>query len=81
MSPTLHISVIGPFCVKSFLSHFCVMQIVQGLNLCRPFYSFLDLLCWSFLGINSLHHVFNISCREIQYQFQIQLFFDLPRVG
>ena len=68
-------------CVKRCLSHFCVVLTVQGLNLCRPFCSFLDLLCRPFPGISSLHHVFNISCREIQYQFQIQLVFDLPHVG
>ena len=68
-------------CVKICLSHFCVVLIVQGLNLCRPFCSCLNLLCQSFSGINSLHHVFSASCHEIQYQFQIQLVFDLPRVG
>ena len=69
------------FCVKIFLSHFCVMLIVQGLNLSRPFCSCLDLLCQPFPNISSLHHVFSSPCCEIQYQFQIQLVFDLPRVG
>ena len=59
------------FCVKIFLSHFCVMLVVQGLNLCRSFYNYLDLFCWPFPGINSLHHVFEGPCHEIMYQFQI----------
>ena len=69
------------FCVKIFLSHFCVMLTIQGLNLCRRFCSFLDLLCWPFPGIISLHHVFNGPCHEILYQFHIQLVFELPCVG
>ena len=61
MSPTLHICVVGSFCVKSCLSHFCVMLTIQGLNPCWPFCSCLDLLCWPFPGISSLDHVFSIS--------------------
>ena len=81
MSPTLYICFVGPFCIKSCLSHFCVVLTIQGLKLCWPFCSCLDLLCRPFLGISSLHHVFGGPCSEIQYQFQIQLVFDLPLVG
>ena len=35
------------------------MLTIQGLNLCRPFCSFLDLSCRPFPGIISLHHVFS----------------------
>ena len=35
------------------------MLTIQGLNLCRPFCSFLDLLCQPFPGIRSLHYVFS----------------------
>ena len=77
MSPTLQICVIGSFVSKAT----CVMFTVQGLNLCRPFCSCLDLLCQPFLGISSLHHVFSGPCRKILCQFHIQLVFELPHVG
>ena len=81
MSHTLNICAVGLFRVKICLSYFCVMLTIQGLNLCRPFCSYLDLLCRPFPGISSLHRVFGGPCHEIMYQFHIQLVFELPRVG
>ena len=59
------------FCVKICLSDFCAVLTVQGLNLCRSFCSFLDLLRQPFLGLSSLHLILGGSCHKTLYHLLI----------
>ena len=80
MSPTLQIYIVGHLCQNLPKSLLCRAHYSRK-NLCRPFCSFLDL----FVGhsLVSIHYIMSsvVLVVKIMYQFQIQLVFDLPRVG